>query len=215
METKIIKVDPEEPEPERIEEAAGVIREGSLVAFPTDTVYGLGADAFNEEAVERIFKVKRRSKDKPLSILVSSFAEIETLVEEILPQALVLAGCFWPGALTLVFKAGLKVPALLTSGSNKVGIRIPDNKIALALIEAGGTPLIGSSANLSGHPEPLGAEEVGRDLAGEIELIIDGGKVKLGRPSTVIDISNSPPQILRRGIISRTGIEEILEEKVA
>lgn len=214
METKILKVDPENPQPERIKEAARLIREGRLVAFPTDTVYGLGADASNEEAVERVFEVKGRSKDKPLSILVSSFAEVESLVEEALPQALMLAGCFWPGALTLVFKASRRVPALLTSDSNKVGIRIPDNKIALALIEAAGTPLTGSSANLSGNPELVDAEEVGKELGERIELIIDGGKAKLGRPSTVIDISHDRPRVLRWGIISRTRIEEVLESKI-
>lgn len=209
MKTKTIKVDPESPQPERIEEAARVIREGGLVVFPTDTVYGLGADAFNEEAVGRVFEVKRRSRDKPLSILVADFSEIESLVEETPPQALALAGCFWPGALTLLFRAGCKVSSLLTSGSNKVGIRIPDDKIALALIKAVGSPIIGSSANLSGRPEPLGAEDAGLELEGSVELIIDGGKVRLGRPSTVIDISESPIRILRWGVISRARIESL------
>lgn len=214
METRILKIDPEEPEPERIEAAAKLIREGKIVVLPTDTVYGLGVDTFNGEAVERVFRVKGRSKDKPISILVSDFSEIESLVEEIPPQALALAGYFWPGALTLVFKASRKVPGLLTSGANKVGIRIPDNRIALALIKAAGTPLTGSSANLSGQPELLEAEEAVGELAERIDLIIDGGKVRRGRPSTVVDISACPPRVLRRGMISRARMEEVLGSEI-
>ncbi|NOX97970.1 MAG: threonylcarbamoyl-AMP synthase [Nitrospirae bacterium] len=214
MGTKILKIDPEEPEPEKIEEAARVVRSGGLLAFPTDTVYGLGADVFNEKAVERVFKAKERSKDKPLSILVADFAEMESLVEDITPQALMLASYFWPGALTLVFKAGRKVPSLLTSDAHKVGIRIPDNKVALALIRATGTSVTGSSANLSGDIEPLEAGEVRRELGEKIELIIDGGRAKLGRPSTVVDISNDQPRVLRRGIISWRRVKEVLESEI-
>jgi len=177
-------------------------------------VYGLGADVFNGEAVERVFAIKRRSKGKPLSVLISSFAEVESLVEETPPQALLLAGYFWPGALTLVFKAGRRVPGLLRSDAHKVGLRIPDNKIVLALIKAAGTPLTGSSANLSGKPETLGAEEVDGELREGVELIIDGGKAKLGRPSTVIDIGDDRPRVLRWGAVSRARVEEVLGSKV-
>jgi L-threonylcarbamoyladenylate synthase len=215
VKAKILKVNPECPEPASIEEAAGAIREKKLVAFPTDTVYGLGADAFSVEAIRRVFQAKERRPGKPFSLLVSGFTGLELLVEETPPQALLLASSFWPGPLTLVFKASRRVPDLLTSSSGKVGIRIPDNKIALALIKAAGTPLTGSSANRSGGAEPIGAEDVQQDLGERIDLILDGGKVKLGTPSTVLDISNGSPRVLRWGVISRVRIEEVLEERVA
>ncbi len=214
METRILKIDPVNPQPARIKEAAWLIREGRLVAFPTDTVYGLGADAFNEEAVERVFEVKRRSKDKPLSIFVCDFADVEPLAEDISSPALMLAGYFWPGALTLIFKAGREVPGFLTSGSNKVGIRIPNDKISLALVKAAGTPLTGSSANLSGKPELLTAAEVERELGGSIELIVDGGGTDRRECSTVIDVSNGQPRVLRWGVVSRAMVQEVLESEI-
>ncbi|MCK4437211.1 threonylcarbamoyl-AMP synthase [bacterium] len=212
METKVLRVNGEEPEPHRIEEAAQVIRDGGLVIFPTDTLYGLGVSAFNQPAVERMFQVKRRVKEKAVSVLVANFVEAEFLIEEVSPPALNLMSHFWPGPLTLLFKANDKVPAMLTANSGKIGIRIPDNKVALALIKASGTPLTGSSANLSGKPDPLGVEEVERELSGQVDLIIDGGRPKLGKPSTVVDITSS--KVLREGSIGMERIEEVLGCKI-
>ncbi|MCK4325756.1 threonylcarbamoyl-AMP synthase [bacterium] len=212
METKVLRVNGEEPEPHRIEEAAQVIRDGGLVIFPTDTLYGLGVSAFNQPAVERMFQVKRRVKEKAVSVLVANFVEAEFLIEEVSPPALNLMSHFWPGPLTLLFKANDKVPAMLTANSGKIGIRIPDNKVALALIKASGTPLTGSSANLSGKPDPLGVEEVERELSGQVDLIIDGGRPKLGKPSTVFDITSL--KVLREGSIGMERIEEVLGCKI-
>ena len=207
-----MRVNGEDPEPDRIEEAARVIRDGGLVIFPTDTLYGLGANAFNQAAVERMFQVKRRGREKAVSVLVASFAEAESLTEEVPPPVLNLMSHFWPGPLTLLFKANDKVPAILTANSKKIGISIPDNKVALALIKASNTPLTGSSANLSGEPDPLRVEEVERELSGQVELIIDGGKLKSGKPSTVVDITSF--KVLREGSIGRERIEEILGGKI-
>ncbi len=212
METKVLRVNEDEPEPESIEEAARVIRDGGLVVFPTDTLYGLGASVFNQAAVERMFQVKRRAKEKAVSVLVASFAEAEPLTEEIPPPALNLMSHFWPGPLTLLFKANDKVPTMLTANSGKIGIRIPDNKVALALIKASGTPLTGSSANLSGNREPLEVEEVEKELAEQVDLIIDGGKPRLSKPSTVVDITSF--KVLRSGAIGRERIEEVLGGKI-
>lgn len=208
METKVLKVNPEEPEPDKIEEAAGIIQAGGLVIFPTDTLYGLGASALSETAVERMFQVKKRAKDKAVSVLVANFHEVQSLVEEVPLPVLNLMSYFWPGPLTLIFKANDKVSAILTANSRKIGIRIPDNKVALALIKASGTPLTGSSANISGKEDPVQVEQVKRELSGQVDLIIDGGEPNLGRPSTVVDITSF--KVLREGSIGRERIEEVL-----
>ncbi len=211
---KVLKIDPKEPEVNRIREAAKIIQKGGLVAFPTETVYGLGANAFNEKSIDRVFEAKGRSRSKPLAIQVASFEDVEPLVEEIPPWGMNLASEFWPGPLTMVFMASKKVSSLLTGDGKGIGIRIPDSRIALELIKEAKVPLTSPSANLSGKEEPLSAEDVSRDLSDKIDMIIDGGKVRLGRPSTVLDFTTSPPKILRHGAIERKRIEENLNTKL-
>ncbi|MBQ7192858.1 MAG: threonylcarbamoyl-AMP synthase [Synergistaceae bacterium] len=188
--------------PDSIALAAQVIKSGGLVAFPTETVYGLGADALNPEAVKKIFIAKQRPQDKALILHVNTIQQASSLVE-MNDEALKLAERFWPGPLTLVLPAKEIVPSVTRAGLSTAAVRMPDNPAALALIEAAGTPIAAPSANLSGRPSPKDAQAVLRDLDGRIDMIIDGGKTKIGTPSTIIDMTDpSRPVILRAGSIS-------------
>ena len=191
---------------EAIERAGEVIREGGLVAFPTETVYGLAADAFDQQAVDRVFEVKGRPANNPLPVQIASRSDLPKLVSVTPPIAERLMDRFWPGPLTLVFSACTEVSELVTAGTGKVGIRMPDHPVALALIEAGGTPIVAPSANVSGEPPPTTAQEVLEYLDGKIELILDAGPTRLKVSSTVVDLTESPPRILREGSISREAL---------
>jgi L-threonylcarbamoyladenylate synthase len=213
-ETLYLRVDPENPEPEKIEVAAAVIRAGGLVAFPTETVYGLGANAFDRKAVEKIFAVKGRPRRNPLIVHVASVEQARQLVASWPKVAEVLAGSFWPGPLTLVLPRAPQVPDEVTAGLPNVGLRFPAHKVALALITTSGVPLAAPSANLSGRPSPTRAEHVKDDLEGRIDLILDGGPTGVGVESTVLDLTGKSPLILRPGGVTREELEEVLGEKV-
>ena len=213
MNTTVITIDPDAPEEEKIGEASSVIRGGGLVAFPTDTVYGLGADAFNKRAVSGVFKVKKRGRRKALSILISDEEELHDLVTEIPQPAKVLIKTFWPGPLTLILPASKKLSRLLTASSGTIGVRIPDNNIALTLIRESGVPITCPSANISGHPSPTSQEDVLKELEGKIDLVIDGGPSDSALPSTVVDVTSGGYNILREGRISKTTLAGILDEK--
>jgi len=210
METKVIRVDPRKPEPPLIEEAARVIKAGGLVAFPTETVYGLGADGLNPNAVKRIFEVKGRPLDNPLIFHVSSPGEALALAEEVPEEAQWLMDRFWPGPLTLVLRKKSHVPDVATAGLATVAVRMPDCPIALALIEASHTPIVAPSANLSGKPSPTKPQHVIADLQGKVEVIIDGGDTPIGVESTVVDLTRRPFTILRPGGLSREALEEVV-----
>ena len=200
--------------PETISQAAGIIRAGGLVAFPTETVYGLGADALNPEAVRKIYEAKGRPSDNPLILHVSSFEQARNLVY-VNDVAEILMKTFWPGPLTLVLPAKPVVPLVTRGGLDTAAIRMPDNSVAQALIEASGTPIAAPSANLSGRPSPTDFDSVYNDMNGRIEMILDGGKVDVGIESTVIDITN-PDKILmlRPGGMPRELIENALNAKL-
>lgn len=200
MKTKVIKIDPENIDQEEIEQAAEIIKKGGIVAFPTETVYGLAADFLNNQAVDKISKVKKRPKGKPLTVQIQDIASLEELTCDIPAFAYQLMGRFWPGPLTLVFKA---------KKSGTIGVRIPDNRIARSLIKASQTPLVAPSANLSGEPAARTAEEVLEIFDGLIEMIIDGGGVELGVASTVVDLTVSPYRILREGTICQKDIQSV------
>jgi L-threonylcarbamoyladenylate synthase len=202
VQTEVVRVTPEAPEPDVIERAAAVLRRGGLVAFPTETVYGLGADALNPQAVRRIFAVKGRPADNPLIIHVAGTEQLRNVAREVPESARVLAEHFWPGPLTLVLPRHERVPLETTGGLETVAVRMPDSAIALALIRALGHPIAAPSANLSGRPSPTAAEHVLEDLQGRIELILDGGPTRIGVESTVLDLTTSPPTILRPGGVS-------------
>jgi L-threonylcarbamoyladenylate synthase len=206
--TLILKVNREKPENAKIRTAAEIIRRGGLVAFPTETVYGLGADAMNAEAVKRIYTAKKRPLDNPIIVHVASKRDIHRLGEEVPEKAEKLINIFWPGPLTLVLKASKKVPEATTGGLDTVAIRMPNHKVALALIRESGVPIAAPSANLSGRPSPTTADHVKQDLDGRIEVILDGGSTSIGVESTVLDLTVDPPQILRPG---GTPYEELLK----
>ncbi len=214
MTTITAKINKWNPEPEIISKAAEILRNGGLVAFPTETVYGLGADALNAEAVKKIYEAKGRPSDNPLILHVSSIEQVNELVF-INDAAEKLMKTFWPAPLTLVMKAKNIIPLRTRGGLDTAAIRMPDNPVALALIEATGRPIAAPSANLSGRPSPTDFESVFNDMNGKIEMIIDGGSVEVGIESTVIDITN-PEKILmlRPGGMPREILEETLKKKL-
>ena len=201
MNTRMIKVNPFDPEGALIEEAVDVLRNGGLIGYPTETVYGLGADAYNEEAIERLFKIKGREKDKPISLLVGNVGMLEEVTSRVPPLAMSLIQGYWPGALTIIFEASKRCPPILTGNSGKVGVRISPHRTAQKLLETLKRPITSTSANLSGMPSLSDPLEVYGIFRGRIDLIIDGGKTKGEGESTVIDVTVSPPRILREGIV--------------
>lgn len=199
----------------QIKQAAALIKQGKIVAFPTDTVYGIGADARNSAAVEKIFKAKKRPADRPLSVLIGTVEDIYKYTADVPAGALKLAEKYWPGPLTIILKHNQTFAEAVTAGKDTVGLRIPDNPVALALLQETESPLSTPSANLSGRPSPTKASHVLEDLDGAIAAVIDGGDTSTGIESTVIDLSDSKkPLILRPGTISKEEIEETLNQEV-
>lgn len=193
---------------EVIKAAAQFIKKGGTVAFPTETVYGLGADALNPDAVRKIFKAKGRPLDNPLIVHIADQEQLGMVAMEVPDCAHVLMDAFWPGPLTLIFKRKDIVPDVTTCGLDTVAVRMPDNPIALGLIKEAGTPIAAPSANISGRPSPTTAEHVIADLSGRIDVVIDGGAVRVGVESTVVDMTPEIPVLLRPG---RVSIDEIRE----
>jgi len=208
--TIVLKVNPEKPEAEKIRVAAKIIRRGGLVAFPTETVYGLGADALNPEAVTQIYLAKKRPLDNPIIVHVASENDVYRLAENVPEKARRLMSVFWPGPLTLVLKAKDIVPKATTGGLDTVAVRMPNLRVALALIKESRVPIAAPSANLSGRPSPTTAEHVKQDLYGRIDLILDAGPTEVGVESTVLDLTMDPPQILRPGGVSYEALSEVL-----
>ncbi|MDG6243465.1 MAG: L-threonylcarbamoyladenylate synthase [Methanolobus sp.] len=192
---------------EQIIEAARILREGGTVAFPTETVYGLGADALNEKAVSRIFEAKGRPADNPLIVHVDSKERCMDLVRNVPEKALLLMDEFWPGPLTLIMERKPIVPDVTTGGLDTVAVRMPGNEIALELIRQSGKPIAAPSANLSGRPSPTTAGHVLSDLSGRIDAVVDGGEVSIGLESTVVDMTGDIPAILRPGKITKEELE--------
>lgn len=208
--TEIWRVDAAVPDPDVIRRAAEVIRGGGLVAFPTETVYGLGANALDGRAVRRIFQVKGRPADNPLIVHVAGVGEVKDLVAELSPVALRLAERFWPGPLTLILPAASRIPREVTAGLDTVAVRMPAHAVALALIRAAGVPIAAPSANTSGRPSPTTAAHVAQDLGGKIEVILDGGPAPVGVESTVLDLTSDLPTILRPGGVTAEELAGVL-----
>jgi len=200
--TLLLKVHPQQPEPHIIAQAAALIQSGHLVAFPTETVYGLGANALDPQAIRRIFEAKGRPATDPLIVHISHTDQLNELASNIPALAFDLAAQFWPGPLTLVLKRQPHVPASLSAGRDTVAIRFPAHPVARALIEAARTPIAAPSANLFSHPSPTNAAHVKHDLDGRIDLILDGGPTSVGVESTVLDLTTNTPTLLRPGGIS-------------
>lgn len=208
MDTKILTE-------KEIQEAAAVIKEGGLVAFPTETVYGLGADALNEKAVAKVYEAKGRPSDNPMIVHIARASDIGQLTPRLSPDIVTLIENFWPGPLTLVVKRKEGVPDRTTGGLDTVGVRMPDSPIALELINWAGCPIAAPSANLSGKPSPTRFEDVVEDLDGKVDAIIKGPDCRVGIESTVLDVSGDTPTILRPGIITPENIEAAIGKKVA
>jgi L-threonylcarbamoyladenylate synthase len=209
-ETLLLKVDSENPDPAKIQIAAQVIQKGGLVAFPTETVYGLGADALNPDAVLALFEAKKRPLDNPPIIHVANASEVYKLVQEVPKKAELLMKKFWPGPLTLVFKRSSIVPSVTVAGLDTVAIRMPKHKVALALIKQSSLPIAAPSANLAGKPSPTTAKHVYEDLNGRIDVILDGGATSIGVESTVVDLTVDPPMVLRPGGTSFEALKKVL-----
>lgn len=206
MKTRVLKVDPREPEPEAVREAAEVIRRGGLVAFPTETVYGLGANALDPEAVAGVFRAKGRPADNPLIVHVAGRETVDQLVTGVPAPARALMDRFWPGPLTLALPRLPSVPDIVTAGLPSVGLRMPSHPVALALITAAGVPIAAPSANLSGRPSPTRIQDVLDDLDGRVDVILDGGETGLGVESTFLDLSADPPVLCRPGGVTPNDI---------
>lgn len=217
METKILKIDAEKEffsaqEELALQEAGQIIKAGGLVAFPTETVYGLGGDGLNKESSRKIYAAKGRPSDNPLIIHIADMKALDYIVEEVPQEALQIARAFWPGPLTMILPKSQNVPEETTGGLQTVAVRMPSNKVACKLIEYGGGYIAAPSANLSGKPSPTVAKYVIEDMDGRIDMIIDGGEVGIGLESTIIDLTVTPPQILRPGYITQKMLNEVLGE---
>lgn len=205
METKVLKATEE-----AIRQAVAIIKNGGVVGLPTETVYGLGADALNASAVEKIFEAKGRPKDNPMIVHVSSIEEVESLVNVFPEKAKLLAEKYWPGPLTIIMPKSDKVPMRTSGGLDTVAIRMPSHPVMREVIKKSGCPIAAPSANLSGSPSPTNAEYVFDDMDGRIELIIDGGECEVGLESTVITLAGEKPRLLRPGGITPEQLEEVL-----
>jgi L-threonylcarbamoyladenylate synthase len=196
----------------QVERAVEILKKGGIVAFPTDTVYGLGGDVFNVPAVERIYRVKQRSLDMPLPVLLADAAGLVDVAAGVPEMAWCLIKRFWPGGLTLVLNKKKSLPDIVTAGSDRVAVRVPDHAVPVSLIRRLGSPVIGTSANISREPSPLTAREVEKQLNGKVDMIIDAGRCPGEVESTVVDVTGKSPVISRRGIISEEEIKKACRE---
>ena len=210
MKTKVEKINKNQINTDIIEEAGKILKEGGLVAFPTETVYGLGADALNEEAAKKIYEAKGRPSDNPLIVHVADLEALDGITALIPSSTKKIAEAYWPGPLTMIFEKNDRVPYRTTGGLETVAVRMPDHDVARALIRAGGGYIAAPSANTSGRPSPTKASHVKEDLDGRIEMIIDGGDSKIGVESTILDMTVFPPMILRPGAVTREMLEELI-----
>lgn len=212
MHTEVVLVSPEAPSADSLAPAAAALRAGQLVAFPTETVYGLGANALDGAAVAQIFAAKGRPADNPLIVHVADRSAVDQVVREIPPKAVALMDAFWPGPLTLVLPRQAAIPTEVAAGLPTVGVRMPSHPVALALIRAAGVPVAAPSANRSGRPSPTSAEHVLEDMMGRIPWVLDGGETGVGLESTVLDLTVDPPTVLRPGGVTVEQLQQVIGE---
>ena len=208
---EILKIDADNSEEKILTRAAEILAGSGIIAYPTETFYGLGADATNLKAIEKIFAVKGRNFKNPIPLIIGQTDDVYHLVKDIPESAQKLMAAFWPGALTIVFSASDKVSSLLTAGTGKIGLRISSHPGALAIVQKLKKPLTATSANLSGAPECSLASDVAHQIGDKIDAIIDCGKTQGGKASTIIDVTCDPPTILREGAITRKAIEKHID----
>jgi L-threonylcarbamoyladenylate synthase len=209
-----LSIDPVNPEDRTLVLAAEVIRAGGVIVYPTDTMYGIGANALNPEAIAKVQAVKRRTDQKPILVLVPSAAEVGDLTPEITPTAQLLMDAFWPGPLTLVFAAADAIPSVLKSGGGTIGIRVPSNPVCLKLLKLCACPITSTSANLSGEMTEKTVAEIRRNLAAGVDLYLDAGALPESKPSTVVDVSVTPPRLLRAGVIDVDRLRAVVHDLV-
>lgn len=214
MKTEIVTVDINNIDEKLMERAGALIASGQLVAFPTETVYGLGGDALDPEASARIYSAKGRPSDNPLIVHIADFLDLERIAQEVPIQARKLAEAFWPGPLTMIVRKNDRVPYATTGGMDTVAIRMPNHPVALELIRKSGCMIAAPSANTSGRPSPTRASHVAEDLDGKIPMILDGGEVGIGIESTIVDLTEKVPMVLRPGYITIEMLSEVLGEEV-
>lgn len=212
IKTELIRINPQAMDMDAIARAGEIIKKGGLVAFPTETVYGLGGDATNPDASHKIYHAKGRPSDNPLIVHITNMKALEEMVQEVPQTARLLAERFWPGPLTMIFRKNEKIPYETTGGMDTVAVRMPSDPIARALIDASTGYIAAPSANTSGRPSPTEAEHVAQDLSGRIDMIIDGGPVNIGLESTIVDLTEEIPLILRPGYITLEMMREVLGE---
>ena len=214
MDTIIEKVDPGNIDADVMEQAGKLIAAGELVAFPTETVYGLGGDALDPDASRKIYAAKGRPSDNPLIVHIAEFDDMKRVAREVPEQARKLADAFWPGPLTMIVWKSDAVPEATTGGMQTVAVRMPNHPVALELIRRSGCLIAAPSANTSGRPSPTEAQHVAEDLSGKIAMILDGGPVGIGIESTIIDLTEEKPMILRPGYITPEMLSKVLQEEV-
>lgn len=207
----IIKIDPVKPEPYLIERVARLLKKGGVIGYPTETVYGIGCNAFNFQAVERIYSLKHRDRSKAMILIAADIVQISELVETIPESAEKLIENFWPGPLTIIFETSSRLKEFAFGRSKTVAIRIPGCAICLELIKQTGFPLVSTSANRANEPASTTAEQVHAAFSEELDVIIDGGPTPANLPSTLVDITRSPARIVREGAISAFEIRTVLE----
>ena len=208
--TRVLRVDPHRPDPAVIEQAAEVLRSGGLVAFPTETVYGLGANALDADAAQRIFAAKGRPADDPLIVHVATVDDVPRVAAHVPEQATTLMRHFWPGPLTLVLPRAAAVPDVVTSGGPSVAVRCPDHPVALALLRAAAVPIAAPSANRFAHTSPTNAQHVLDDLDTRIDVVLDGGACRVGVESTVVDVTGAQVRLLRPGGVTLEELEAVV-----
>lgn len=211
--SKVLTINPTAPEHDLIEQAANVLKQGGVIGYPTETVYGIGCNVFNTKAVDRIYTLKNRDRSKAMIIIAGDIVQISDLVDSIPESAEKLIENFWPGPLTIIFKASSRVKEFVYGKSKTVAVRIPESKICLELIKETGFPLVSTSANLSDQPTATTAQQVIDAFGEELDLVIDGGHTPEKIPSTLVDITRKPARIVRRGAISTLEINTVLKIK--
>ncbi len=218
METKIYTITDPEKDHDKIAEAAEILRNGGLVAFPTDTVYAVGAIVNDEAAVDKLFEAKQRPKDNPISVLVARDLDIHLVIDITAPNNQFMSRfveAFWPGPLTIIMpRIRGRIPANVAGGGMNVGVRMPDNPIALALIDEAGAPLAAPSANISGHPSPTTGQHVIDDLNGRVDMILVGPDCDSGIESTIVDLSQDQIFVIRPGVITRDQLQEVIPRRI-
>ena len=210
---KYIKLNEDEIE-RRVKETIEVIKMGGIIIAPTDTVYGLISDALNEKAVEKIYEIKKRKKSNPCSILVSNKDMLKKVVKKVSLEEEKIIDKFFPGAITLIFEKNEQIPDIVTSGLNTVGIRMPNDKFLLKVIELLGSPIVATSLNLAGEETKTNLDNISKEILNNVDYVIDNGNTKIGVASTVAKIDGKKVEILREGTITKNMIQEVLEEEI-